>query len=69
MQGIFIGLIRLYAYLVSPFIGPCCRFHPSCSCYAEQAIRKYGVFKGTIMTIIRLCKCHPFHPGGHDPVT
>lgn len=69
MQGIFIRMIRLYAYLISPVLGPCCRFHPSCSCYAEQAIMKYGVIKGIFMTMIRLCKCHPLHPGGHDPVT
>lgn len=68
MQKIVIGLIRIYAYLISPLIGPCCRFYPSCSCYAREAILKYGVIKGCALTLVRLCKCHPFHPGGHDPV-
>jgi putative membrane protein insertion efficiency factor len=68
MQKILIGAIRLYSYLISPFLGPCCRFYPSCSAYAREAIEKYGACKGTVMTAKRLCRCHPFHPGGHDPV-
>jgi putative membrane protein insertion efficiency factor len=61
-------LIRCYRTLISPYLGPACRFYPSCSVYAEQAILQYGVFKGVFLAAKRLLKCHPFHPGGNDPV-
>lgn len=61
-------LIKTYQYIVSPLIGPACRFYPSCSEYAYQAISRYGVLKGTMLSVKRLLKCHPFHPGGIDPV-
>ncbi|MBI5887952.1 MAG: membrane protein insertion efficiency factor YidD [Deltaproteobacteria bacterium] len=64
----FIWLIRLYKSLISPFLPPACRFHPSCSCYAEEAIESYGVLRGIFLTMGRLLRCHPFHPGGFDPV-
>ncbi|MDJ0886813.1 MAG: membrane protein insertion efficiency factor YidD [Desulfobacterales bacterium] len=63
-----IQVIRGYQSLVSPIIGPCCRFHPSCSAYALEAIGRHGVFKGAWLVTRRLLKCHPFHPGGFDPV-
>ena len=68
MKKILIGLISLYQRYVSPFKKPCCRFYPTCSQYAIAAIEKYGAFKGGFMAIKRICKCHPFHPGGYDPV-
>jgi putative membrane protein insertion efficiency factor len=68
LRRVMIFMIRAYQALVSPLLGPCCRFHPSCSAYCAEAIRKYGAFKGTIMGIQRLSKCHPFHPGGVDLV-
>jgi putative membrane protein insertion efficiency factor len=68
MQNILLWLIRVYARLISPVLGPCCRFYPSCSRYAVEAIEKHGVIKGGMKTCARLCRCHPFHPGGFDPV-
>jgi putative membrane protein insertion efficiency factor len=62
------GLIRLYQISLSPFIGSQCRFHPSCSTYALEAIDTHGAVKGTYLAIKRLGRCHPFHPGGFDPV-
>jgi putative membrane protein insertion efficiency factor len=65
-----IGLtsIRLYQLVVSPIMGPVCRFSPSCSQYAYQAIERYGIAKGFLLSIKRVSRCHPFHPGGYDPV-
>ena len=60
--------IRIYQKIVSPFLGEACRFYPSCSHYSAQSLQKYGLFKGIRLTVTRLAKCHPFHPGGHDPV-
>jgi putative membrane protein insertion efficiency factor len=62
------GVIRLYQRLLSPLSPPSCRFYPSCSEYARQAIEKHGAFRGTWLTLRRLVKCHPWHPGGPDPV-
>jgi putative membrane protein insertion efficiency factor len=61
-------LIRGYQLIVSPVLGPACRFYPSCSQYASLAIDRHGVVKGSYMAIRRLLRCHPFHPGGFDPV-
>jgi len=61
-------IIRAYRYFLSPLLGDNCRFYPSCSGYAEQAIRQYGLLKGTYLSLKRLAKCHPFHDGGFDPV-
>lgn len=61
-------LIRAYQVVLSPILGPACRFSPSCSEYAYQAITRYGPLKGTILSIKRLFRCHPFNPGGFDPV-
>ncbi len=62
------GLIRLYQLLLSPLLGNRCRFHPSCSHYAMEAVGRFGVLKGGWLTLSRLARCHPFHPGGFDPV-
>jgi putative membrane protein insertion efficiency factor len=67
MKKLFLILIRLYRLCLSPFLGQCCRFYPSCSVYAEEAIQKYGILKGSYLTLKRLCKCAPWHPGGYDP--
>lgn len=64
----FVGLIIIYRKLISPILGPHCRFYPSCSEYALQAFRSYGLLRGLWMTIKRLIKCHPGHSGGYDPI-
>ncbi|MDR0524899.1 MAG: membrane protein insertion efficiency factor YidD [Spirochaetaceae bacterium] len=61
-------LIRLYQYGISPYFPPCCRYTPTCSAYAYQAVEKYGVFKGLLLGFKRILRCHPFCPGGYDPV-
>jgi len=68
MKKLLIGLIRLYQRFISPLKPPSCRFYPTCSEYSIQALYKYGVFKGGWKSLVRISKCHPFHPGGHDPV-
>lgn len=68
MEKILILLIRGYRYVLSPWLGNQCRFHPTCSCYAEEAIERHGWFKGVGLTVGRLCRCHPWRPGGYDPV-
>lgn len=68
MKTICLMLIALYRYGVSPLLGPACRFEPTCSDYAGQAINRFGVFYGCRLAICRLLRCHPFHPGGYDPV-
>ena len=68
MQKTLIILIRTYQYLLSPWLGTQCRFTPSCSYYAIEAIDRYGVIKGLLLSLKRLARCHPWHVGGHDPV-
>ena len=68
MKRIGVGLIRLYRVLLSPFFRGACRFEPSCSVYTEQAILKYGLVRGSIMGARRISRCHPWNPGGYDPV-
>jgi putative membrane protein insertion efficiency factor len=63
-----LAAIRSYQYIVSPWLGPACRFDPSCSQFALESIEEYGVIRGVGHSLHRLMKCHPFHPGGHDPV-
>jgi len=67
-QKISLIILKGYQYLVSPFLGNNCRYIPSCSCYMHTAIERFGVLKGFWMGIKRLLRCHPFHPGGLDPV-
>jgi uncharacterized protein len=64
----FIALIKLYQWIISPWLGSQCRFTPSCSRYSEQAFKKYGLFKGLWLTIRRISRCHPWGGGGYDPV-
>ena len=64
----FIGLIKLYQWIISPMLGPKCRFTPTCSTYALQAIEKYGPFKGLWLAIKRISRCHPFGGSGYDPI-
>ena len=68
MKKIFILLIRLYQLSLSPFLGTCCRFYPTCSEYAILAIKRFGATMGLFLSIKRILKCHPFHPGGYDPI-
>jgi len=68
MRWLALRLIWLYRYLLSPWVGNQCRFYPSCSHYAEEAIASRGILIGSYLTLRRLLKCHPWHPGGLDPV-
>lgn len=68
MKRLLIGLVRLYQYLISPLLGPRCRFHPSCSHYAIEAVQRHGALRGSWLAARRLGRCHPLHPGGYDPV-
>ncbi|ADL70197.1 MULTISPECIES: membrane protein insertion efficiency factor YidD [Thermoanaerobacterium] len=68
MKYIFIYLIRFYQKFISPMKPKSCRFYPTCSQYAIDAIKKYGVLKGGIMALWRILRCNPFNPGGYDPV-
>ena len=68
MTKILITLIKLYRLFVSPLLGSNCRFDPTCSMYAIEALQEYGVIKGVYLTIRRILKCHPGHMGGYDPV-
>lgn len=67
-QTLFVALIRAYQVIVSPILPRSCRFHPTCSEYALQAIRLHGPLRGVLLGVRRLMRCHPFHPGGYDPV-
>ncbi|NEO32379.1 MAG: membrane protein insertion efficiency factor YidD [Symploca sp. SIO3C6] len=68
MKILLIGLIKGYRILISPVFPPTCRFQPTCSSYAIQAIERFGVWRGGSLAIRRILRCHPFHPGGYDPV-
>ena len=69
MTKFLIALIKLYQLALSPFFGQHCRFTPTCSQYAIESIQAHGAFKGFLLTIKRLSRCHPWHVGGHDPVS
>jgi putative membrane protein insertion efficiency factor len=60
--------IEMYQKIISPFFSPSCRFYPSCSTYAHLALKRYGIIRGGTLALIRIAKCHPFHPGGYDPL-
>ena len=68
LQQIVCFPIKVYQYLISPWLRPSCRYYPSCSHYAEGAIKQYGIAKGLWMAIKRLLRCHPWATGGYDPV-
>ncbi|MBT8144173.1 MAG: membrane protein insertion efficiency factor YidD [Gammaproteobacteria bacterium] len=68
MRSLILTLLRLYQLLVSPLLGPHCRFYPTCSHYARDAISTHGLRRGAVMTLRRLSRCHPWHHGGVDPV-
>ena len=68
MKRLLLALIRCYKYAISPFLGSRCRFFPSCSEYTAEAIEKYGALKGGRLGLQRLSRCHPWNPGGFDPV-
>jgi len=63
-----LGAIRFYRRHISPMFPPCCRFTPTCSAYALEAVEKYGALRGGFLALKRILRCHPFHPGGYDPV-
>ena len=68
MKALLTGLIRIYQYLFRPMLGSNCRFAPSCSDYALEAVQKHGAIKGGWLAMRRIARCHPYHPGGYDPV-
>ena len=68
MNKVLSLLIRAYRYVVSPLLGMHCRFHPSCSAYALEALKRYGTARGAWLALRRLVRCHPWHPGGYDPL-
>lgn len=68
LKGVFLGVIKFYRLFISPLKPPCCRFYPSCSEYAAEAVQKYGALKGGWLAVKRICRCHPFNEGGYDPV-
>lgn len=68
IKGLLIKIISLYRALISPLFPPSCRFQPTCSQYAIEAVERFGVLRGGWLAIRRVLRCHPFHPGGYDPV-
>lgn len=68
MKTLLLGLLRVYRYAISPMLGRNCRFHPSCSAYAIEAVERHGAIRGGWLALKRVGRCHPFHPGGYDPV-
>ena len=67
-QSVALGFLRFYKQFISPLLPRSCRFHPTCSEYGYEAIHRHGFLKGSWLTLRRLSRCHPFHPGGFDPV-
>lgn len=68
MKFLFLWLIKAYRFFLSPLLGSNCRFYPTCSAYAQEAIEKHGAIKGGYLSFRRIVKCHPYHEGGFDPV-
>jgi len=68
MKTLLLGLLRAYQYALRPLLGANCRFHPSCSDYAREAIERHGAVRGVWLAARRLARCHPYHAGGYDPV-
>ena len=63
-----VALVKIYQYAISPMLGSRCRFEPSCSRYTVEALQRHGAFKGIWLAVRRIGRCHPWHPGGYDPV-
>jgi putative membrane protein insertion efficiency factor len=68
MRALLISIITVYRWFLSPLLGQNCRFYPTCSCYAQEAIRHHGAARGTWLAARRIGRCHPWNPGGYDPV-
>ncbi len=68
MKYVLIGLLKAYRAVISPLYGDVCKFHPTCSAYALEAVQRHGAFKGSWLTVRRLVRCHPWSLGGYDPV-
>jgi len=68
MRTLLIAFVQLYRWFVSPLLGQNCRFHPSCSTYAMEALERHGALHGSWLATRRICRCHPWNPGGYDPV-
>lgn len=68
MKALLLSMLRGYQYAISPLLGANCRFYPTCSDYARDAIDRHGALKGTWLSLRRIARCHPYHPGGFDPV-
>ena len=68
MRWLLVALVRFYQYAISPMLGRSCRFHPTCSEYAVEALQRHGAWKGLGLALRRIGRCHPWHPGGYDPV-
>ena len=68
MTSVLAFLVRMYQRIFRPILPPACRFHPSCSDYSLEALRVHGAARGTVLTVRRVCRCHPWNPGGFDPV-
>ncbi len=67
-KNLFIALVKFYRLCISPWFSPCCRFQPTCSSYAQEALEEHGLMKGLYLSFLRIIRCHPFCKGGHDPV-
>jgi putative membrane protein insertion efficiency factor len=68
MKALLLTFVRGYQYAIRPMLGANCRFAPSCSDYAREAIERHGALRGTWLAVRRVLRCHPYHPGGYDPV-
>ncbi|WP_241660101.1 membrane protein insertion efficiency factor YidD [Propioniciclava tarda] len=68
MKYLIIGFLKLYRLLISPLYGQVCKFHPSCSAYSLEAVQTHGAWEGSVLTVKRLGRCHPWSAGGYDPV-
>jgi putative membrane protein insertion efficiency factor len=68
IRSLLLVVVRAYRWAISPMLPPACRFHPSCSSYAEEALQRHGVFRGGWLAARRVCRCGPWHAGGYDPV-